>query len=404
MNELANLIWVGVCIPLVFIMLIGFSLLECGLCRAKNAVNVMMKNFVGIAITGLAFTVLGYGLFAGTSLGGWLGGMDVWIADIKGLDAMNMVYQIMFASCATAIVSGALSERMRYTSFLISAAVMAALIYPVFAHWAWHPQGWLKELGFIDLAGTSAVHSIGAWCALAGVIALGPRMGRFSKQGEIREIPGHNLPMVALGSMLLWFGWFGFNGGSIGSLEGANLGRVLLNTHLGGCAGVLGGLLFMKLTNRKIYLTAMVNAGLAGLVSITGGAATMSPLMAAIAGFIGGIACIVGGEILRRMHFDDVVDAVAVHGIGGMWGTLASGMFYMNDMFNGERIAYQIVGIGVAFMWSFLVSIVVFKLVDKFMGLRSDSLHEQRGLDYTEHHELGYPEFQNTPGQLKKEG
>lgn len=404
MNELSNLIWVGVCIPLVFLMLAGFALVECGLSRAKNAVNVIMKNFVGVAIAGLVFSLLGFSLMAGPSVDGWFGALGLDIAALKGMDSVNMVFQIMFATVATAIVSGALSERMRYSAFLICAAVMTGLVYSVFAHWAWNPQGWLKQMGFVDFAGSSVVHSVGAWCALAGVVALGPRMGRFGKHGEVREIPGHNLPMVALGSFLLWFGWFGFNGGGVVGLENGNLGQILLNTHLGGCAGIVGAVVFMKLTGRKVLLTSAVNAGLAGLVSITAGAAYMTPGWATVTGLVGGIVCVVGAEVLRKVHFDDVVDAVAVHGIGGVWGTLAAGMFFTGDLFNSERIAYQIVGIGMAFLWSFIVSIIMFKLVDKFLGLRSDSLHEQRGLDYTEHHELGYPEFQSTPGQLKKEG
>jgi ammonium transporter, Amt family len=247
------------------------------------------------------------------------------------------------------------------------------------------------------------VHSVGAWCALAGVMVLGPRLGRFSKKGEVRDIPGHNLPMVALGGFVLWLGWFGFNGGSISGLESANLGMVLLNTYLGACAGGIGALAFMKLTGRPVLMSASVNGSLCGLVAITGGAATLNPLTAALVGAIGGALCTWGAEKIRSWRIDDAVDAIAVHGIGGVWGLIATGIFFQGDMFNGERILVQVLGAFTAFAWAFPVAYACFKLIDRFAGLRAPTLNEQRGLDYTEHHEIAYPEFQDSPAQLRME-
>lgn len=403
MNELINLVWVAVCALLVFFMQAGFAMNECGTCRAKNAVSSIIKNYTDMCFGALAFCLVGYGLMYGASSGGWLGEFKLIPADLSGLNAVNLAYNVLLAGIAATIVGGALAERTHYSAYIVCSVVMTALIYPVFGHWAWHPQGWLKELGFIDFAGATVVHSVGAWCALAGVIALGPRLGRFGKNSEIRVIPAHNLPMVALGGFILWLGWFGVNGGNVGNLENGVLGRVLLNTHLGGCAGAVAALVFMKLTRRPVLLSATVTGSLAGLASISAGAATMDAGSAIVSGLIGGVLCVVSADLLRRIQFDDVVDAIAVHGVGGAWGTLAAGIFYLPDPFNADRIAYQVIGIGTAFLWTLLVSLLMFKLVDQFLGLRSSSINEQRGLDYTEHHELGYPEFQNAPGQMKKE-
>jgi Amt family ammonium transporter len=301
------------------------------------------------------------------------------------------------------IVSGAVAERMRYGAYLAFACLMAITIYPLYAHWSWNPDGWLRQLGFIDFAGDGAVHTVGAAAALAGVLALGPRLGRFGKQGEVRDIPGHNLPMVALGGFILWLGWFGFNGGSVSGLDSANLGTVLLNTHLGACAGGLGALAFMRLTGRPVLLSASINGSLCGLVSITGGAGTLNPLTALITGLVGGALCTWGAEWIRRRRIDDAVDAIAVHGLGGIWGLLAAGLFFEGDLFNAQRVAVQLLGAGTAIVLAFPLAYLGFKGIDRLMGLRAPTLHEQRGLDHTEHHEIGYPEFQETPGRLNLE-
>jgi Amt family ammonium transporter len=395
MTEL-NLVWIAVCTMLVFFMQAGFAMVECGMARAKNSINVIMKNYTDMCFGAFAFWMVGYGLMFGDSLGGLLGVSGFFPSAPDTGEAMKLSYQLMFASTAATIFSGAVAERMHYWSYIIGSAALTGLIYPVFGHWAWDEQGWLKQLGFIDFAGSSVVHSVGAWCALAGIMVLGPRLGRFARSGEARGIPGHNLPMVALGGFILWLGWFGFNGGSIAGVEKANLGMVLFNTHLGGCGGVVGALLLTRLTRRPVLMTATINASLCGLVSVTAGAAYMTAPCAALTGLVGGVLYIVGSEWLQRLRIDDMVDATAVHGLGGIWGTLAVGLFFQGDMFAPGRVAVQLLGIAVAFLWTFPTSWLLFKWVDRVLGLRASTLHEQRGLDYTEHYELGYPEFQRT--------
>jgi ammonium transporter, Amt family len=401
MTELVNLAWLAVCTALVFFMQAGFALVEGGLARAKNAVNVIMKIYLGTCIIGVVFWACGHGLAFGPSLGGWIGSAGFLPQGLQPIEGVSLLYQLMFATTAVTIVSGAVAERMRYGAYLIFAALMALIIYPAYAHWAWNPNGWLRQLGFVDFAGDGAVHSIGAWSALAGVLVLGPRLGRFGRSGEVRDIPGHNLPMVALGGFILWLGWFGFNGGSVSGLDSANLGDVLINTYLGACAGGIGALAFMRLSRRPVLMSASVNGSLCGLASITGGAATLSPLFALLTGLIGGVLCTWGAEKIRQWRVDDAVDAVAVHGIGGVWGLLATGLFYQGDLFNVQRVLVQALGAAAAFLWAFPVSWVLFKAIDRVSGLRAPTLHEQRGLDFTEHHEVGYPEFQDSPGQLK---
>ena len=403
MTELINLAWVAICAALVFFMQAGFALVEGGLSRAKNSINVIMKIYLGTCFVGVAFWAVGYGLAFGQSAAGLYGSSDFAPLAMKSTPAVALLYQMMFATTAVSIVSGAVAERMRYGGYLLFAFVMALLIYPLYAHWAWNPDGWLKKMGFVDFAGDGAVHSIGAWCALAGLIVLGPRLGRFGKNGEVRDIPGHNLPMVALGGFILWMGWFGFNGGSISGLESANLGTVLINTYLAACAGGLGALAFMRMTGRQILMTGTVNGSLAGLVAITGGAGTMNPLFALLTGFVGGMLCIWGAEFIRKFKIDDAVDAIAVHGLGGVWGLTAAGLFYEGDFFNFQRVLVQLLGAGTAFVWAFGSAYLVFKAIDAMIGLRAPTLNEQRGLDYTEHHEIGYPEFQGSAAQLGTE-
>lgn len=389
-----HLVWVAVCVALVFFMQAGFALVECGSARSKNAINVIMKNYTDMAIGALIFWAFGYGLMFGKS-NGWIGTDGFFPDHLNSSDFMFLSYQIMFAATAVTIFSGAVAERIHYGSYLLFCVFATGIIYPVYGSWVWNADGWLALLGFTDFAGSTVVHSIGAWCALAGVIVIGPRLGRFSRSGEARPIPGHNLPMVALGGFILWLGWFGFNGGSIGSLDD-NLGLVLLNTHLGGSAGAIGALLFMGLRHRAILMTATVNGSISGLVAITAGADSFSPLAAVISGLIGGIIYGLTNSLMEKLELDDVVGAVSVHGFCGAWGTLAVAVFPSNGIFDFQQLLIQLLGVAVAFAWAFGLSFLVFKLIDATIGLRASTLHEQRGLDYTEHYELGYPEFQQS--------
>jgi Amt family ammonium transporter len=392
MSEL-QVIWMAMCVMLVFFMQAGFALLESGASRAKNSINVLMKNYMDMCLGGLIFWSIGFGLMFGDTSTGWLGINHFFQQQFTTAEAVKLAYQTMFAATAATIVSGAVAERMHFSTYLIFSAFVTGIIYPVFGSWAWNEHGWLRALGFVDFAGSTVVHSIGGWCALAGIIVLGPRLGRYSRQGETREIPGHNLPLVALGGFILWLGWFGFNGGSISSLEKNNLGLVLLNTHLGGSAGALSALLFMYFRKQPVLLSATVNGSIAGLVSITAGAAYFSPLAAIAVGFTGGVFYLLAVNMLDRLQLDDVVGAVAVHGVGGVWGTLAVALF-PQDAFSFSTLLVQMTGIVACFVWAFPTAFLFFKLLDNYLGVRASTLDEQRGLDYTEHYEVGYPEFQ----------
>ncbi|ARU30588.1 ammonium transporter [Sulfuriferula sp. AH1] len=390
-------VWLITAGALVFFMQAGFALVEGGMVRAKNSVNVIMKNYVDACFGAIAFWMVGYGLMFGDNFSGWFGESHYLLGNAAHLDYSLLFFQTMFAATAATIASGALAERIEYKAYLVGSVVVTAFIYPVFGSWAWgslyHGSGWLKQMGFVDFAGSTVVHSIGGWVALAGIIVLGPRLGKFGSEGEIRTIRGHNLPMVALGGFILWLGWFGFNGGSTAAAN-TSIGLINLNTHLSGAAGAVGAMLGMVLLRQPILLTNTVNGSIAGLVAITAGCATMEPMFAIATGAIAGILMILMAMLLEQLHLDDVVGAVSVHAFGGAWGTLAAGLFYAGDMFNADRIYVQLLGIGAAFLWAMPVSLLMYFLIGKVMGLRASTMNEQRGLDFTEHDEIGYPEFQ----------
>lgn len=397
MANMLDIMWLVMAAMIVFFMQTAFALLESGMSRAKNAVNVMMKNYFDVCIALLMFSLTGYCLMFGSSFHGWFGTDKLFMSGIdNNREYAFLLFNAMFAATAATISSGAMAERTRYHAYLLNAVVVSGLIYPLMAHWAWNDAGWLKNLGFIDFAGSTVVHGVGAWVALAGIIVVGPRMGRFDPETqEPREIRGHNLMLVTLGGFVFWFGFFAFNAGSAGGLD-ERIGIIALNTGLSGAAGAFGVILMAYIRRIPLLLTSTVNGSLAGLVAIAAGCATMQPLLAIVTGFIAGAVFVYGRELILRMRLDDVVDAIAVHGISGVWGTLAAALFFSGDMFNPQRIMIQVFGIVVAFAWVLLTSFTVFGLIDKLIGLRSDSMHEQRGLDYSEHHEIGYPEFQKS--------
>ncbi len=389
-----NFIWVAVCAALVFFMQAGFAMLESGMVRSKNSINVIMKNYTDMCFGALLFWGVGYGIMAGTCTNG-LWGTDGFMFQGDAWDYMVLVYQIMFAATAATIVSGALAERIRFSAYLMVAMVITAIIYPTFGCWAWNPDGWLAKEGFIDFAGSSVVHSVGGWCALAGILCLGARTGKFGEDGTAREIGGHNLPLVAFGGLILWFGWFGFNGGS-GLTADESIGQILLNTHLSGAAGVVGFVGTRVLSGGKMLMTETVNGGLAGLVAITAGCATMEPVYAIVTGLSAGIICVGATALSTQLKWDDPVGAVTVHGVCGAWGTLAAGMFFGDQIFNVALMKTQLIGILACFAWTFPVAYLTFKTVSVLTNLRVSTTDEQRGLDFSEHHEVGYPEFQQT--------
>jgi Amt family ammonium transporter len=390
-------VWVITAGALVFFMQAGFAFVESGMCRSKNAVNVIMKNYTDVCFGSLVFWMVGYGLMFGSNASGWFGTDRFFLQDEKPEDFGFLFFQTMFAATAVTIASGAMAERTKYWAYIAGSIVIIGLIYSVYGSWAWGSHyegtGWLSEMGFIDFAGSTVVHSIGGWSALAGIIVLGPRLGKFGPDGKARNIAGHNLSSVALGGFILWLGWFGFNAGSTVAAT-VDIGLIALNTHLAAAAGAVGAVLMMALGQRQVLMTTTVNGSLGGLVGITAGCASMTPGFAATTGFVAGILVVLGGYLLDRVKLDDVVGAVPVHGIAGAWGTLAAGLFKAGDLFNPEQVMVQMVGIVAAFFWAFPIALVAYWLIDRTIGLRAHTQHEQRGLDFTEHHEIGYPEFQ----------
>lgn len=396
-KESIDTVWIVTAGALVFFMQAGFALLESGMSRAKNAVNVVMKNYMDVAIGSLAFWLIGYGLMFGDNPTGFIGITHFFIHEESDMAYSLLFFQTMFAATAVTIASGAMAERTRYHAYLVGAVIISGIIYPVFGSWVWgslyEGKGWLAQLGFIDFAGSTVVHSIGGWVALAGIIVLGPRLGKISPAGENRKIPGHNLTLVALGGLILWLGWFGFNGGSTVAAD-TSIGLIVLNTHLAAASGAFGMLLTVIIARKPILLTDIVNGSIGGLVAITAGCATMEPVYAIVTGLIAGMIVIVAMRMLDLMKLDDVVGAVAVHGFAGAWGTLAAGLFLKGNMFDYDQILVQVIGITVAFIWAFPTSFIMYKIIDKSIGLRASTKDEQVGLDYSEHYEIGYPEFQ----------
>ena len=389
-----DIVWILVATVLVFFMQAGFALLETGMSRAKNAVNVIMKNYTDVCLASLVFFLVGYSLMFGQS-NGYLAFAGLGIPGDSSSDYAIFLFQTMFAATAATICSGAMAERTRFIAYVLAAGFIVAIIYPVYGSWVWNSDGWLAQMGFIDFAGSTVVHSVGGWCALAGIIIIGPRLGRFNRHtGEVRPIAGHNLSLVGIGGFILWLGWFGFNAGSVLAANG-DIAMVALVTHLSASAGVFGAILYHLVRRERILMTSIVNGSLAGLVSITSGCATMSLEFAILTGLIGGLICMASIDALVRFRLDDVVGAVSVHGVAGVWGTLTAGIFLTGNLFDPGQIAVQLLGICAAIAWTLPLALLVYKLIDLTMGLRADSLHEQRGLDVTEHAEVGYPEFQS---------
>jgi Amt family ammonium transporter len=390
-------VWVITAAALVFFMQAGFALLESGMSRSKNAVNVVMKNYMDVCIGSIIFWMVGYGLMFGDNATGFFGETDFLPQNLTDMGYSFLLFQTMFAATAVTIASGAMAERTRYHGYLLGALLVSGIIYPVFGSWVWgsyyNGQGWLAALGFIDFAGSTVVHSIGGWVALAGIIVLGPRLGKFSTSGKPRDIPGHNLTLVALGGLILWLGWFGFNGGSTVAAD-TSIGLIVLNTHLSAAAGAMGAIAMLLMTRQPVLLTQSINGSIGGLVGITAGCATMEPLYAMLTGFIAGMVVVAGARLLEFLKLDDVVGAVSVHGFAGAWGTMAAGIFLKDNMFNVEQMFVQFIGVAAGFLWAFPLALLMYNAIDKVIGLRASSLDEQRGLDYSEHYEIGYPEFQ----------
>ena len=396
----ADYVWTLVAAALVFFMQAGFALVEAGFTRAKNAINIMMKNLMDFSMGSLGYWAIGFAFMFGVSKSGWIGTSGFFLSDFKpGGDRWVLafwMFQVVFAATAATIVSGAMAERTKFTGYLIYSLFVSAIIYPIFGSWAWgglfHGGGWLENLGFIDFAGSTVVHSVGGWTALAGAIVLGPRLGKYGKDGSIKPILGHNIPLAALGVFILWLGWFGFNPGST-TAANTDIAMIFVNTNLAAAAGAVLAMFTAWVKFGKPDAGMSLNGALAGLVAITSPCASVSPLSAVIIGAIAGIIVVFSVVFFDRIKVDDPVGAISVHGVNGAWGTLAAGIFNMGGT-SATIIGVQVLGIGTCFAWTFCTAFIMFKLIDKTIGLRVSPEEEAQGLDRGEHGGNAYPDFE----------
>lgn len=410
MEQLINIVWVFLGAVMVMLMQAGFAILEAGLTRQKNCNNVLMKNIMDFAIGSIIFLVVGFGLMFGESLGGIVGitgFIDPTTLNLSQFEALSptvfIFFQTVFCATAATIVSGAMAERTKFSSYLIYTLVISLVIYPISGHWIWG-GGFLSKIGFIDYAGSTAVHSVGGWAALMGAVVLGPRMGKYNRDGSTNAIPGHNIMMATLGVFILWFCWFGFNPGS--SLEAAGyIGHIAMTTNLSACAGALVAMFLTWKKYGKPDVSMTLNGILAGLVAITAGCHIISLYGAIAIGAVGGILVVYGCEILdQKLHVDDPVGAVGVHCLNGVWGTLAVGLFACNTpasegtlgLFFGGGTALlitQLIGVIIVAVWVCSMSFIMFTLIKKTVGLRVTPQEELAGLDLGEHGSEAYPDF-----------
>jgi Amt family ammonium transporter len=396
----ADYVWTLVAAALVFFMQAGFAMVEAGFTRAKNAINIMMKNLMDFSMGSLAYWAIGFGLMFGASKAGLFGTSGFFLSDFKvGADPWVLafwMFQVVFAATAATIVSGAMAERTKFSGYLIYSIFISAIIYPIFGSWAWgglfKGGGWLEKLGFIDFAGSTVVHSVGGWAALAGAIVLGPRLGKYGKDGSVRPILGHNLPLAALGVFILWLGWFGFNPGST-TAANKDIAMIFVNTNLAAAAGAVLAMFTSWMKFGKPEVSMSLNGALAGLVAITSPCATVSPLSAVIIGALAGVIVVFSVLFFDRIRVDDPVGAISVHGVNGAWGTLAAGIFNMGGT-SAKIIGVQLLGIVACFIWTFGTAFLMFKLIDKAIGLRVSPEEETEGLDFGEHGGTAYPDFE----------
>jgi Amt family ammonium transporter len=395
----ANYLWTLVAAALVFFMQAGFAMVEAGFTRAKNAVNIIMKNLMDFSIGSIAFWAIGFGLMFGASQTGWFGTSGFFLSDfsVEG-DPWVLafwMFQVVFCATAATIVSGAMAERTKFVGYLAYSAILSAIIYPVFGSWAWgslfNGSGWLEGLGFIDFAGSTVVHSVGGWAALAGAIVLGPRLGKYGKDGKPRAIMGHNIPLAALGVFILWLGWFGFNPGSTTTAD-TSIAMIFVNTNLAAAAGAILALFTSWIKFGKPEVGMSLNGALAGLVGITAGCANVTPTSAIIIGAIAGLLVVLSVMFFEKLKIDDPVGAISVHGVCGAWGTLGAGLFNIGGT-TAKIIMVQLVGIGACFVWTFAAAFIMFKVISMTIGLRVSPEEEIEGLDHAEHGGIAYPDF-----------
>ena len=402
----ANNIWMMICTALVFFMHLGFSFLEIGLTRQKNTINILFKNFFVITVGLLLYAIGGFNLmypgfeegalgifkFAGFGIAAPDGGMTAAYADGGYTWWTDFLFQGMFAATAATIVSGAVAERIKLKSFMIFAILYVGLIYPIVGSWKWG-GGFLDAMGFYDFAGSTLVHSVGGWAALVAIYLLGARIGKFDADGTSRAIPGHNLPLAAAGVLILWLGWFGFNGGSVLSADPELTSLTLVTTCLAAAAGGVSSAIFSNILYKNFDLTMFMNGVLGGLVGITAGADQMSPMDAVLIGIIAGIIIVLGISLIDKLKLDDPVGAVAVHLICGIWGTLAVGIF--GAMAGVDQFLIQLAGVGIVGAFCVICSFILLYIVKLLSGgsIRVEKEEELKGLDLAEHGMDAYADF-----------
>lgn len=401
-----NTMWTCLAAFMVFFMQAGFALVEMGLTRSKNAINILMKNLMDFAFGSLLFFFIGYGLMFGKT-NGVFGTTDFFLSGITGnsWDYTFMLFQTVFAATAATIVSGAMAERTKFTSYLLYSIIISGLIYPISGSWAWgglaNGKGWLESLStgaFIDFAGSTVVHSLGGWLALTGAITLGARKGKYAPDGKVRAMPGHNIPFAALGVFILWFGWFGFNAGSTTVGDGS-IGRIAFITNISAAAGCISAMYTSWFKFKKPDITMSLNGALAGLVGITAGCANVNWFGAILIGLIAGILVTYSVVFIdSKLKIDDPVGAISVHGVCGVWGTLAVGLFgaekslglaeVNSGLFYGggfNQLISQFIGVFSFMLYALICGFVLFKVIKKVHGLRVSSEKEYVGLDVEEH-------------------
>lgn len=394
--------WLLVAAFLVMFMQPGFAMVEAGFTRSKNTANILMKNLMDFAIGSLLYWIIGFTLMYGDSIGGFIGTPDLFfMSDGFGenySDYADLFFQTVFAATAATIVSGAMAERTEFKSYLIFTIVITVLIYPISGHWTWG-GGWLSQLGFHDFAGSSIVHSVGAWIGLAGAAVIGPRLGKYTKAGKPTAIPGHNLLLGALGVFILWFGWFGFNPGSqlaaAGTDNAVALGHIAVTTNLSAAAGAVTAMLVAWARYKRPTLSISLNGALAGLVAITAGCDAVNPVGAVVIGTMAGFILPFAVEFFDKiLKVDDPVGAVSVHGVAGAFGTLAVGLFSTSEgLFYGhgaKLLGIQAIGVLTFFAWAFGTGLLLFFILKKAGILRVTRRIEEEGLDVYEHGENAY--------------
>lgn len=398
--------WVLIATALVFFMQAGFAMVETGFTRAKNAGNIIMKNLMDFAVGSVIYFVFGFSIMFGDSIGGVFGRIHLFSDSLYSHLELSiplyafMIFQTVFAATAATIVSGAMAGRTKFVSYLSFSFVITLVIYPVVGHWVWG-GGWLSELGFHDFAGSTVVHSVGGWAALMGAKILGPRIGKYGKDGSVNSIPGHSLTLGALGVFILWFGWFGFNPGStLSGQDVESIALIFMTTNLAAAIGAISTMFITWVKDGKPDVGMTLNGALGGLVAITAGTDAVTPVAALAIGLIAGLVIVYGTAFIERvLRVDDPVGAVAVHGLSGATGTILVGFFAIDGglLMTGDPTLLLVQSLGVIAVaaWTLTTSFVLFKTIDVVIGLRVSAEEEITGLDLLEHGlESSYPDFE----------